>query len=145
MPAAPDGSGAVVRQAGGADWHLTLAPSWQASDDEDCISIARLEGLGALQISAARNYAENVTDGDLADFAADHLEAGAIARPVTLGDFSGIAIRYGADGIHWRQWFLRHGPIALCVTYNCAEADRGIEDAAVDRMLDSLRAGSDDG
>jgi len=131
-----------MRQAGGADWRLTLAPSWQASDDGDCLSIARLEGLGALQISAARKNTE-VTDDDLADFAADHLDAGAIARPVTLGDFSGLAIRYGVDGTHWRQWFLRHGQVALFVTYNCIEADREVEEADIDQMLGSLRTRSD--
>jgi hypothetical protein len=86
-----------------------------------------------------------VTDDDLAEFAADHLDASARAIPITLGDFSGLAIRYGVDGTHWRQWFLRHGPVALLVTYNCAEADRGIEDADVERMLASLRGRSDYG
>jgi hypothetical protein len=124
-----------MSQARGAEWSLTLAPSWQANDDEDGFCIVRPEGLGALQI----------TDEDLTDFAADHLDAGARTRPVTLGNFSGIAIRYGADRIHWRQWFLRHGPVALFVTYNCAEADRGIEDADFDQMLGSLRARSNGG
>ena len=133
-----------MSQARGAEWSLTLAPSWQANDDEDGVCIVRPEGLGALQISAAcKNTA--VTDEDLTDFAADHLGAGARTRPVTLGDFSGIAIRCGADRIHWRRWFLRHGPVALFVTYNCAEADRGIEDADVDQMLGSLRAWSNGG
>lgn len=131
-----------MRQARSADWTLALAPSWRAREEEDCVCIARLDGLGALQISAARKNTD-VTDDDLAEFAADHLNAGARAPPVTLGDFSGIAIRYGADSVHWRQWFLRHGRIALFVTYNCAEKDRGIEDAEVDRMLGSLRAESD--
>jgi len=124
-----------MSQACGAEWSLTLAPSWQANDDEDGFCIVRPEGLGALQI----------TDEDLTDFAADHLDAGARTRPVTLGNFSEIAIRYGADGIHWRRWFLRHGPVALFVTYNCAEADRGIEDADFDQMLGSLRARSNGG
>ena len=133
-----------MSQLRGAGWRLTLAPSWQADDDEDCVCIVRPDGLGALQISAARKNT-SVTDEDLAGLAADHLDADARTRPVTLGDFSGIAIRYGADRIQWRQWFLRPGPVALFVTYNCAEADRGIEDADVDRMLGSLRARSNDG
>lgn len=133
-----------MSQAGGTDWNLALASSWQASDDRDCVTIARPDGLGALQISAARKHTA-VTDDDLADFAADHLDAGAIARQVSLGDFSGIAIRYRADGVHRRQWCLPRGPLALFVTYNCAEVDRGIEHAEVDRMLGSLRARSDHG
>ena len=132
-----------MSQARGAEWSLTLAPSWQADDDEDCVCIVR-PGVGALQIGAAPKDT-SVTDEDLADFAADHLDAGAGTRPVALGDFSGIAIRQGADGIQWRQWFLRHGPVALFVTYNCAEADRGVEDADIDRMLGSLRAPSNGG
>ena len=133
-----------MSQARGIDWSLTLAPSWQAHDGEDCVCIVRPDGVGALQISAARKNT-SVTDEDLADFAADHLDAGARTRPVTLGDFSGIAIRYGVDGIQWRRWFLRHGLVALFVTYNCAEADRGVEDAEIDRMLGNLRARSNGG
>jgi hypothetical protein len=128
----------------GIGWRLALARQWQARSDGDCVSIARPDGLGALQISAVRKNTM-VTDDDLAKFAADHLDAGARVIPVTLGDFSGLASRYGIDGTHWRQWFLRRGPVALLVTYNCAEADRGIEDADVDRMLGSLRARSDYG
>jgi hypothetical protein len=45
----------------------------------------------------------------------------------------------------WRQWFLRHGPVPPFVTYNCAEADREVEDADVERMLGGLRARSDQG
>jgi hypothetical protein len=128
----------------GTGWSLALASPWQASDDGDCVSIAHPNGLGALQISeACKNTV--VTDDDLAKFAADHIDAGARAIPITLGDFSGLAIRYGVDGTHWRQWFLRHGAVALLVTYNCAEADRGIEDSVVDRMLGSLRGRSDFG
>ena len=125
----------------GTGWSLALISPWLAGDDGDCVSIAHPDGLGALQISAARKNTM-VTDDDLAEFAADHLDAGAKAIPITLGDFSGLAIPYGVDGTHWRQWFLRHGPVALLVTYNCAEADRGIEDADVDRMLASLRGRS---
>jgi hypothetical protein len=33
----------------------------------------------------------------------------------------------------------------MLVTYDCAEADRGIEDSIVDRMLGSLRGRSDFG
>jgi hypothetical protein len=125
----------------GTGWSLELASPWQARDDGDCVSIGHPDGLGALQVSAARK-STMVTDDDLADFAADHLDAGAKAIPTTLGDFNGLAIRYGVDGAHWRQWFLWHGPVALLVTYNCAEADRGLEDADVDRMLGSLRSRS---
>lgn len=49
MPVAPHGPGAAMSQLRGADWRLTLAPSWQASDDGGCISNARPDDLGALQ------------------------------------------------------------------------------------------------
>jgi hypothetical protein len=125
----------------GTGWSLELASPWQARDDGDCVSIVHPDCLGVLQVSAACKNTM-VTDDDLADLAADHLDAGARAIPTALGDFTGLAIRYGVDGTHWRQWFLRHGPVALLVTYNCAEADRGLEDADVDRMLGSLRSQS---
>jgi hypothetical protein len=127
-----------MRTFGGTFWELTLLPSWQGRPDPECESIGRPDGAGALQISAATKDGE-VTDEDLLDFAREQVIAGATQRPVEMGPFLGIALTYVLNKSHWRRWFLRHGRVALFVTYNCALADNGTDDDDVDRMLSSLR------
>ena len=128
-----------MNTTGGSSWELTLAPSWDAQSDTECETITNATGVGALQISAARKDTP-VTDEDLAGFAQEHIDAGAKTKPVVLGSFSGMTLRYEVDGSHWRQWYLKHGAVALFVTYNCPAADKGKEDLAVDQMLSSLKA-----
>lgn len=128
-----------MNKARGVSWELSLEPSWETQSDEECETLFCPDGVGALQISSARKEGD-VTDDDLNNFAADHLNTDTKTKPVILGDFSGIAIQHKADGSLWRRWFLRYGPVALFVTYNCAEEDSGVEDVQVNKMLGTLRA-----
>jgi len=99
-------------QFGTASWQLDLPPDWQGTFDEDCSTIVRTQGTGALQLSGARKD-EEVTDADLRDFAAEHLDAGATAHPVQLGDFSGFRTHF--------RWTRRSGIIGTSVkTPSCS-------------------------
>jgi hypothetical protein len=95
--------------------------------------------VGALQISSDRKQSGDVSDEDLNAFAAEHVDAGAKLRPVQLGDFSGYHLHFGADDTYWRHWYLRHGSVALFVTYNCPPDDRGAEDGDIAIILESLK------
>jgi hypothetical protein len=128
-----------MSKARGTSWELSLEPFWLAQHHDECESIFRPDGVGALQLSSARKEGD-VTDDDLVGFASEHVNAGARTMSVNLGDFSGIAIHYNADGSNWRKWFLKHRSVALFVTYNCAEEDGGVEDDQVDNMLATLQA-----
>jgi hypothetical protein len=100
--------------------------------------VFRPDGRGALQISALFRDAP-VSEADLREMAEEHLSAGAIAKPVQLGAFEGFQIAFSADGVFWRQWFVRNGCQALYVTYNCSVADRDLEIADVKTMLGTLQ------
>ena len=125
-----------------AYWKVSLRQGWSGRNDPECATFARPGGPGALQISASRKDGD-VTDEDLRDFARDHLENGAQTEAVTVGDFSGFTFQYRDDENYWRQWFVRHGPLALFVTYNCPVASYGEEGASVDHIVASLRAQDD--
>ena len=92
-----------------------------------------------MQVSAAFKDSE-VLEADLRDFAAQHLEAGASARPTQAGDFSGFEIAFRDGEFFQRQWYLRSGMQMLFVTYTCDVATRGVEDRVVDEILASLGA-----
>jgi hypothetical protein len=122
-----------------AYWKVSLPQEWSGRNDAECATFVRPGGPGALQISAARKDSE-VTDDDLRDFAREHLENGAKTKAVTTGDFCGFTFQYRDDENYWRQWFVRHGPFAVFVTYNCPVAAYGEESATVESIVTSLRA-----
>ncbi|KAB7624305.1 hypothetical protein [Alkalilimnicola sp. S0819] len=121
----------------GHDWKIDLPAHWEVEEDEDSTIIYEEDGVGALQISGLVAE-QDVTDGDLREFAAEHLAAGARAEAVELGEFSGFTFSYTEDDEHWREWYLRTGPVALFVTYNCDLEDRGVEDEAMEQVLGTL-------
>ena len=118
---------------------VQIPDDWQGRHDPECATIRANHDIGALQISAAFKDSE-VTDVDLRDFAAEHLEVGATPKAVQLGDFVGFVISFATRDALWRQWFVRNGRQALFVTYNCVPSQRGVEDAAVDEVLATLSA-----
>ncbi len=122
----------------GPDWNIDIPADWEADQDEDYLILYDPDGVGALNLSGMVTDAE-VTDADLREFAAEHLEAGAKIREVELGDFTGFTLNYREGDEYWQEWFLRSGPIALFVTYNCEYDDKGVEDEALEEILNSLR------
>jgi hypothetical protein len=125
---------------GGASWQVALPKDWLGRHHTECATMESDARIGALQVSSHRKKGGEVSDDDLNGFAAEHVDAGAKLRPIQLGDFSGYHLHFGTDGAYWRHWYLRHGPVALFVTYNCAPENRGVEDEEVAAILESLKA-----
>ncbi len=42
-----------------------------------------------------------------------------------------------------REWYVFNGALLLFITYSCDEENRGMDDAAVDELLDTLMVISD--
>ena len=118
-------------------WKLPIPAGWTFRHDRECTTITTPLQVTALQISAARKSGD-VTDGDLREFADDHLTRGATTRGVEVGDFEGFVFAYRDESAHWRQWFLRRGNLAIFVTYNCPPKFKGHEDCVVDTVLAKL-------
>jgi hypothetical protein len=129
---------ADVNTVHGSFWELDVPLGWTTEHDETCLTLQRVDGIGALQISGAQKDGD-VTDDDLRDFASEHLRAGAVQAAASCGEFAGLSLRYCETGRSWRVWYLRASRCMLFVTYNCAEKYRGSEDAEVDRVLGTIR------
>lgn len=123
-------------------WSLRVPNGWRAWHDEECATLVADDQIGALQISAAFKDSD-VLDADLREFAAEHLEAGANAKPTEAGAFVGFEIAFSDADCFWRQWYLRKNRQMLFVTYNCGLASQGVEDAALRDILASLAARDD--
>ena len=83
---------------------------------------------------------------DEGQFARDEVEA--IARSeselelnwavVELGELSGVMGAFEDDGDAIREWYVANGSLLLFITYSCAGENKGMDDAAVDELLDTL-------
>ena len=119
-------------------WTMALPPEWWADSEEDSILVGDRDGVGCIEISTLHR-SDGAFDGD---------EVEAIARreserpldwePVAPGDFTGVTSRYVEDSTAMREWYVARGALLLFVTYSCDEDNAGMDDAAVDELLDTL-------
>jgi hypothetical protein len=114
------------------DWSLEVPDGWRDEQDESCTTFCGPEEVGAFQVSSYRKE-DAVTDADLREFAGEIPLA-----TVSLARLTGFRTRFSDGETFWTKWWLRAGRQMIFVTYNCALADRGREDAEVALMLESM-------
>jgi hypothetical protein len=117
------------------DWSLLLPQEWSAERDEDVILIGDRDGIGCLEISEFRKDGGPFGEVDLAQFT--DLEQD--WSPVRVGSFEGLQSALVEDDTALREWCVFAGDVLLYMSYSCAMEDRGMDDAAVDEILDTLR------
>ena len=122
-----------VLEAG--DWSLVLPEEWSAERDEDVIVIGDRDGVGTIEISEFRKEAGAFDDADLPEFLDSLLDW----KDTELGNFHGAASTLEEDGFAMRDWCVYAGDVLLYITYSCDVANRGMDDAAVDDLLSTLR------
>jgi hypothetical protein len=118
-------------------WSATLPEGWSQSSDEECITLEGASPIGALQISS---YTKDgpISEQDLAEFAEEHLSAGAHPVQVTFGDYTGFRVDYGTDDFFCQEWYLRHVDQMLFITYTCPIDSRTLEEPEIFQVLSSL-------
>jgi len=119
-------------------WNMALAPEWWAELEDDTVVVGDEDGVGCLEFSTL------LKEGGA--FGADEVQA--IAREespgvsgwkaVTCGDFSGMSASFMEDAVAVREWYLAAGEVLLFISYSCDRENRGMDDAAVDALLDTL-------
>lgn len=117
------------------DWSLLLGDEWIAEQDEESILIGDRDGVGCLEISELRREQGLFREADLDEF----MEAGHAARAIRCGNFQGRVTQFSEDGAALRQWCLYTDDLLLYITYSCDADNAGLDDAAVDEMLATLR------
>jgi hypothetical protein len=119
-------------------WTLAIPPEWWADAEEDSILVGDRDNVGCIEISTLHK--------DTGEFDRDVVRGIAQAESeqpmdwcaVALGDFSGVTGSYVQEETAVREWYVANGALLLFITYSCAEDNRGLDDAAVDELLDTL-------
>jgi len=117
------------------DWSLLLGDEWMAEQEDDSILIGDRDGVGCLEVSELRREQGQFTEADLDGL----MEAGHDASEISCGNFRGRVTRFTEDGAALRQWCLYTADLLLYITYSCEADNAGLDDAAVDEMLATLR------
>ena len=119
-------------------WSLALPPEWWAEPEEESIVIGDRDSVGCIEITTLHREQGEFDSGAVREVASSQSGAEADWRAATLGEFTGVTADYLEDGVAIREWYLANGPLLLFVTYSCDEENRGMDDAAVEELLDTL-------
>ena len=119
-------------------WTLAVPPEWWADSEEDSILVGDRDDVGCIEISTLHKDEGEFDQGTLADIAAAESEHSPDWRQVTLGEFSGLTRSFIEEDAAIREWYVASGAMLLFITYSCDEDNGGMDDAAVDELLDTL-------
>ena len=120
-------------------WTLALPPEWWADTEEDSIVVSDRDDVGCIEISTLHSDRGEFDEDEVRAMAASGSELPLDWQRVTLGDFQGLHSTYLEQGTAIREWYVARGPMLLFITYSCDEDNRGMDDAAVDELLDTLQ------
>ena len=119
-------------------WTLALPPEWWADSEEDSILIGDRDDVGCIEISSLHKEQGEFDEQALRDMVAEEADRALDWRSITLGEFKGLASSYVEEGAAIREWYVANGALLLFITYSCDEDNRGMDDSAVDELLDTL-------
>ena len=119
-----------------------MPPEWWAESEEDTVLIGDRDDVGVIEISTLHKNEGEFSTGEIASIAS---EEGGDTKKISLGDFSGLlkslvedAEDDSGEAIALREWYVSNGAIMLYITYSCELENQGMDDAAVDEILDTL-------
>lgn len=123
-------------------WTLALPPEWWAEAEEESILIGDRDGVGCIEITTLHKERGDFELASLREIAESETPAGLELKPAELGDFSGLAGKYVDGDSAIREWYVARASILLFITYSCDRENQGLDDAAVDELLDTLMSAS---
>lgn len=119
-------------------WTMALPPEWWAETEEDSILVGDRDDVGCLEFSSLHKEAGQFGRDELLSIARTEAEQALEWSGVELGEFSGVMSSFTQEGTAIREWYVANGALLLFITYSCEEENGGMDDAAVDELLDTL-------
>lgn len=119
-------------------WTLAIPPEWWADSEEDSILVGDRDDVGCIEISTLHKEEGEFDNASVLAIAQSESEQPLEWRAATLGEFTGVVSSYVEEETAVREWYVANGPLLLFITYSCDEENRGMDDAAVDELLDTL-------
>ncbi len=120
-------------------WSIAIAPEWWTEREEDGVIIGDCDEVGSILISTLCKDQGEFSPPEVEQIARDNAEAGGDWTHVSGGCFSGLVTSYSEEGSAVREWYLAAGSVLLFITYCCEQENAGMDDAAVDEILDTLQ------
>ena len=119
-------------------WTVGVPPEWWAQQEEDLIVIGDRDDVGSIEISTLRKTDGDFSVAEVENIAATNSDSGWVLVPARCGEFTGCGTAYREDGEAVREWYLMNGAMLLHITYSCDAENQGLDDAAVDEILNTL-------
>ena len=119
-------------------WTLALPPEWWADSEEDSILVGDRDDVGCIEISTLHKEEGDFDRDYVTAIAQEESEQVLQWQSATLGEFSGVSSRYVEEDAAVREWYVSNGALLLFITYSCDKENGGMDDAAVDEILDTL-------
>lgn len=118
---------------------IDLPESWSVEQDEETFIFHDPDDITRLEISAMRKEGSVIEEADLEQFSADLIDQGLSPKAVTIGDFYGSYFGpIEEDGEVWREWVSCAEDVVLLASHGVEAEDKGLDDAIVDEMLNTL-------
>lgn len=124
-------------------WTLAIPPEWWAESEDDSILVGDRDEVGCIEISTLHREDGGFDAQEVLRIAHRESEQPLEWQEVTLGDFSGVSSRYVEDGAAIREWYVANDALLLFITYSCDVDNAGLDDPAVDELLDTLMVAAD--
>jgi len=119
-------------------WTLAIPPEWWAEAEDESILVGDRDDVGCIEITTLHKEQGEFEPAETGDIAQADAEQPLQWQEAVLGDFRGVRANYVSEGAAIREWYVARGPLLLFITYSCDEENRGLDDAAVDELLDTL-------
>jgi hypothetical protein len=119
-------------------WTMALPPEWWAETEEDSILVGDRDDVGCIEITTLHKEQGEFDLAEASEIARSESSQSLDWNKVSLGYFEGITSQFVEEGAAIREWYVVHRGLMLFITYSCDEDNRGMDDAAVDELLDTL-------
>jgi len=119
-------------------WTIGVPPEWWAEHEDDVVVIGDRDDVGCIEISTLHKEVGDFEPAELEQIARDNGESAWQWQSAKLGEFSGCGTSYTEEDTGVREWYVASGSALLFITYSCDGENRGLDDAAVDEILQTL-------
>lgn len=119
-------------------WTMAVPPEWWAESDDDTILVGDRDDVGCIEFSTLHKEDGPFDNQELESIARAESEQELEWQAVTLGEFNGVMSAFEEEGAAIREWYVANGSLLLFITYSCDSENGGMDDPAVDELLDTL-------
>ena len=119
-------------------WVIELPSEWSAEQEDDSILISDEDGVGTIEITTLQKQDGVVDDAEVRRFTGEVEEQFGAGEPTELAGLTGYYFEYPYEDEAVREWYLGGGDLLVLITYCCDADQKGLDDVAVDSILDTL-------